>query len=78
MKRNVTTCPARLDTLYFHFYGLSREDAGYVLDIFPILRHEDKSVFGRYRTREMTLSYMNTLAGGIQRRWWRNYRKRLG
>ena len=26
---------ARLDALYFHLYGLSREDAAYVLDTFP-------------------------------------------
>ena len=29
---------ARLDALYFHLYGLSREDAGYVLETFPIVR----------------------------------------
>ena len=26
---------ARLDALYFHLYGLSREDAGYVMETFP-------------------------------------------
>ena len=29
---------ARLDALYFHLYGLSREEASYVLDTFPIVR----------------------------------------
>ena len=29
---------ARLDALYFILYGLSREDARYVLDTFPIVR----------------------------------------
>ena len=33
---------ARLDALYFHLYGLSRDDAGYVLDTFPIVRREDE------------------------------------
>ena len=55
---------ARLDALYFHLYGLTREDAGYVLDTFPIVRREDEAAFGRYRTRELILAYMNALAAG--------------
>ena len=55
---------ARLDALYFHLYGLSREDAAYVMDTFPIVRKEDEARFGRYRTREMVLAYMNALSSG--------------
>ena len=55
---------ARLDALYFHLYGLSREDAAYVLDTFPIVRREDVAAFGRYRTKDMILAYMNALAAG--------------
>ena len=55
---------ARLDALYFHLYGLNREDAGYVLDTFPIVRRQDEAAFGRYRTKEMILAYMNALAAG--------------
>ena len=55
---------ARLDALYFHLYGLSREDAGYVLDTFPIVRKQDEAAFGRYRTRDLILAYMNALAAG--------------
>ena len=55
---------ARLDALYFHLYGLSREDAGYVMDTFPIVRREDEKRFGKYRTREMALAYMNALSAG--------------
>ena len=55
---------ARLDALYFHLYGLSRADAEYVLDTFPIVRREDEAAFGKYRTRAMTLAYMNALAAG--------------
>ena len=55
---------ARLDALYFHLYGLSREDAGYVLDTFPIVRRKDEAEFGSYRTRDLILSYMNALAAG--------------
>ena len=55
---------ARLDSLYFHLYGLSREDAGYVLDTFPIVRRQDEAQFGSYRTRDLILAYMNALAAG--------------
>ena len=55
---------ARLDALYFHLYGLSREDAGYVLDTFPIVRRQDEAQFGSYRTRDLILAYMNALAAG--------------
>ena len=55
---------ARLDALYFHLYGLSREDAGYVLDTFPIVRRQDEAEFGSYRTRDLILAYMNALAAG--------------
>ena len=55
---------ARLDALYFDLYGLSRTDAEYVLNTFPIVRREDEAAFGKYRTRDMTLAYMNALAAG--------------
>ncbi len=55
---------ARLDALYFHLYGLSREDADYILGTFPIVRRQDKAQFGRYRTRDLILAYMNALAAG--------------
>ena len=55
---------ARLDALYFHLYGLSREDAAYVLDTFPIVRRQDEAAFGRYRTRDLILAYISALAAG--------------
>ena len=55
---------ARLDALYFHIYGLSREDAAYVLDTFPIVRRQDEAAYGTYRTRDLILAYMNALAAG--------------
>ena len=55
---------ARLDALYFHLYGLSRDDAAYVLDTFPIVRRQDEAQFGSYRTRDLILAYMNALTAG--------------
>jgi len=55
---------ARLDALYFHLYGLSRKDAAYILDTFPIVRRHDKAAFGHYRTKDMVLAYYNALNAG--------------
>ena len=55
---------ARLDALYFHLYGLSRDDAAYILDTFPIVRRHDEAAFGTYRTKAMVLAYYNALAAG--------------
>ena len=55
---------ARLDALYFHLYGISNDDAEYILSTFPIVRREDEAEFGSYRTSEMVISYMNALAAG--------------
>jgi hypothetical protein len=56
---------ARLDALYFHLYGLSREDADYVLSTFPIIQRQDTAEFnGRYVTRDLILHQMDALAAG--------------
>ena len=55
---------ARLDALYFHLYGISREDADYILSTFPIVRRQDEAAFNRYRTRDLILAYMNALRAG--------------
>ena len=54
----------RLDALYFHLYGLDKDDAAYVLDTFPIVHRHDETQFGRYRTRDLVLAYMDALSAG--------------
>ena len=55
---------ARLDALYFHLYGLTRHDAHYILSTFPIIKRQDQTQFGHYRTKTLILAYMNALAAG--------------
>ncbi len=55
---------ARLDALFFYLYGLSRDDAAYILDTFPIVREQDEKAHGRYLTKELILAYMNAVAAG--------------
>jgi hypothetical protein len=56
---------ARLDALFFQLYGLSRDEAAYVLDQFPIVREQDEAAFnGRFRTKELVLAYYNAISAG--------------
>ena len=55
---------ARLDALYFHLYGLNRDDAACIRSTFPIIQRHDQAQFGHYRTRDLVLVYMNARAAG--------------
>jgi hypothetical protein len=56
---------ARLDALYFLLYGITdRDDVRYIFDTFPIVKQHDEKAFGRYRTRDLILAYMNALEAG--------------
>jgi hypothetical protein len=54
---------AKLDAVYFHLYGVaSRDDVCYIYSTFPIVEREEMDAFGRYRSRDLCLAYMNALA----------------
>jgi hypothetical protein len=53
---------ARLDALFMQLYGLSKDDAAYILDTFPIVREHDEREFGHYRTKALVLAYMDLIA----------------
>ena len=55
---------ARLDALFFQLYGISREEAAYILDTFPIVREQNEKTFKRYLTKDLVLAYMNAVAAG--------------
>ena len=48
---------ARLD-------GLSREDAAYILDTFPIVRRRDMAAYGHNHTKAMILAYFTAPVAG--------------
>lgn len=53
---------AELDAALFILYGISREDAAYVLDTFPIVRrHEDRQL-GEFRTKRLILERYDAMA----------------
>lgn len=51
-----------LDALFFHLYGISRADADYILDTFPIVREREISEFGEYRTKILILEIYDAMA----------------
>lgn len=44
-----------LDAAYFHFYGIPRDDIGYIMDTFPIVRRKDIAKHGDFRTKLVLL-----------------------
>lgn len=51
-----------LDAAFFHLYGLSRDDAGYVMDTFPIVRKSDEKAHHEYRTKRVILEIYDAMA----------------
>lgn len=60
---------AKLDALYFILYGVhdpadvaqSRDDIRYIYSTFPIVEREETTKWGRYRSRDLCLAYINAL-----------------
>jgi hypothetical protein len=59
----------QLDALFFHLYGLSREDTDYILETFPIVKRHDLERFGHYRTKDLILQYYSAYAAGDMEAW---------
>jgi hypothetical protein len=55
-----------LDAYLFRLYGVDRDDVGYVLDSFPVVRRSDEARHGSYRTKELILAeYDRMVAAGL-------------
>src|SRR5262249_34361564 len=51
-----------LDAAFFHLYGLARADIDYVMDTFPIVRKNEETSQGEYRTKRMILEVYDRMA----------------
>jgi len=54
-----------LDAAFFHLYGCAREDVGYIMDTFPIVREKDIKKCGTYRTKDTILSIYDAMQHAI-------------
>ncbi|MEU9531662.1 DNA methyltransferase [Streptomyces sp. NPDC048213] len=60
------TIRAELDALFFHLYGITRDDVSYILDTFPIVKRKDEAKYGEYRTKTLILAeYDRMAAAGV-------------
>ncbi|QZL08370.1 N-6 DNA methylase (plasmid) [Streptomyces sp. BHT-5-2] len=53
---------AELDALFFHLYGINRDDVSYILDTFPIVKRKDEAAHGTYRTKDLILAEYDRMA----------------
>jgi hypothetical protein len=53
---------AELDAAFFHLYGISRDDAEYILGTFDVLERADIRQYGEFRTKRVVLERYNALA----------------
>ena len=51
-----------IDAAFFHLYGVSREDAAWILDTFPVLKRSEEREHGEYRTKRVVLETHDALA----------------
>jgi hypothetical protein len=56
---------AELDAAFFHLYGINRDDAYYILDIFPIVKRKDEAQYGEYCTKRVILEIYDEMAQAI-------------
>jgi hypothetical protein len=53
---------AELDALFFHLYGISRDEVDYILETFPIVKRKDEAKYGTYRTKDLILDIYDRMA----------------
>ncbi|MGW9556929.1 Eco57I restriction-modification methylase domain-containing protein [Nocardiopsis sp. NPDC055551] len=53
---------AELDALFFHLYGIKRDDVAYIMETFPIVKKKDVAEYGTYRTKERILEIYDRMA----------------
>jgi hypothetical protein len=51
-----------LDALYFHLYGIERDDVDYIMETFPIVKRKDEQRHGEYRTKRVILEMYDAMA----------------
>src|SRR5699024_7724980 len=57
-----TVIRAELDALFFHLYGINRDDVDYIMETFPIVKRKDVEEYGTYRTKELILEIYDRMA----------------
>ena len=54
-----------IDAAFFYLYGISRDDADYILDAFPVIARSEAREHGEYRTKRTVLETYDALATAV-------------
>lgn len=57
---------AELDAYFFHLYGVTRDDAEYMMGTFPITRSKDIDQHGEFLTQRLVLEAYDAMSGAIE------------
>jgi hypothetical protein len=57
---------ADLDAVFFHLYGINRDDVDYIMETFPIVKRKDMQQYGTFRTKDLILQIYDTMAEAIR------------
>jgi hypothetical protein len=55
-----------LDAVFFHLYGIDRDDVDYIMETFPIVRRTDEAAHGEYRTKRVILEIYDRMLQAIE------------
>jgi len=50
-----------LDAVFFHLYGLDREEVEFIMETFPIVKRKDEAKWGSYKTRDTILKHYDKM-----------------
>lgn len=56
---------AEIEAVALHLYGISHEDADYIMETFPIVKKKDVAEHGYYRTKELILEVYDRMQHAI-------------
>lgn len=57
---------AQLDAYFFHLYGVTRDDAEYMMSTFPITRSKDIDQHGEFLTQRLVLEAYDAMSAAIE------------
>ncbi|MBN1843816.1 MAG: N-6 DNA methylase [Deltaproteobacteria bacterium] len=55
-----------LDAMFFHIYGIERDNVDYIMETFPIMKRKDEQKYGEYRTKRVILECYNAMAEAMK------------
>ena len=55
-----------IDAAFFRLYGISQDDADYILDTFPVLERAEQREYGEYRTKRLVLESYDALTAASE------------